>query len=1405
MPSLPFALLSASTVLFSSTLASLHLKRYDRTRGYMQQAVPQKDEAVQKAAPGTMYIDLVFVSLTYEAREGIRGNPFRSKERDSHLIEIHCRIDLIYAAHSVICHTRTVENTCRLHEPQSLSIYNMRYSPVLQRTEITVTDNTSSKKTAQWDIKKTFTIDTWRGKSTHHKNSSIESEPRKSWRPPALRPIILILMILVSVALLVTLQLFLIRSNRDQGVIFATSINELPLSRTFIYRYFPTIVAVVYSIFWAWIDLETKRVEPWYRLSREGGSSGKDSLLLTYPFDFAPFVPFRAFKRRHWPVFWASLALVLVTFGLVPVQAGIFTVKRVTRETATMFNVNTSFVPADRQPYGPNLKYHSSAYGIASLNETLPPYMAINYTLAPFSRANVSTPEIDEITGEWTAPTTLYSVGLACEQTTLEPDTFGTFNSSWGCTFTVGLDGNKTRKTNGLGLWSQVKKYSALYAAAYKDTPASYYLDYCPPDRMHTIYAAFQKNKEKEEDPPNNVTAIFCEPKYYAQDVNATVDSKTQRPKRTIPLGPQRELSEEIFNKTMFEKLIATGTPLYQYRGDILPSRDLPKYITQVAETDLSSSQNGDEVIELAITLDKSPLESYLDWMTWGNSLANAYRLLFARTMTDILASGTPKFKQVEGKTVVMVEAVVLQPVFTYIVEGLLAAVSLSALVLLYLSLTRSTGLISDPSTTASIMSLVAESQTLIANFRDLDCCSKDEMVQSVREKSYKLVEDVHGIRIVDESASIDNDTQARQQTGFSKEIKKPVRPTYFKLWMAVLFVGMFVIIAVGLGVVFAQASSNGLIVLGLSLPSRNKIVQNILENYIPTATVMVIEPMWILINRYLCLLQPFEELRKGNAKAKVSIDVKYSTLPPQLVIWKSLRAHHVVLTAVCAMALLSNLLAVAFAGLFYHKTTEVRILKSFQPPFEATFVSINGTIGPSNRRNFVFNESSGAYRGEEGQDQFLIAESNYTGGTPLPAWTDDRLFYVPFKSSLAPNSTATHVEGRSQYEAETTAFGAELKCSVLDQGSYGLSNITAPQGYQHFWVTLSNSDTKVNCINTEPFRVDSSPVKETESELVDCQAGPSAAELVFNMAPVAGINASQIDNDICRSTAILGWLRTSDNSCDISPEEIADRKRSFFVQCKPQLVRGRGTVRVDESGRLQRPVYDRAIERDLSFDEVKANFSNDPINLISQSNRYLFYSWSNPWHNDTVASDFFNYFIRRISNSTRLLDPKTNLPTLEEVQAPLNKTYSTLFAIWLGANQQKLLLKANGSSATAWQIEREERLFLSTPLFGISLGILSAYAVVAIVVYFRRPGQFLPRLPTSIASTIGLFAASTAVHDMRGTSRYGAKERGQHLKALDTRYGYGDYVGVDGNIHVGIEKAPFVRPRHSWGPKTST
>jgi hypothetical protein len=131
------------------------------------------------------------------------------------------------------------------------------------------------------------------------KQVSFSSRAKRPWKPLTQKAYFLVPTILASGALIAILQIYLDRSNRDSGILFAPKIDELPLRQTFCYLYLPTIVSLILSFVWTWIDLDIKRLEPFVQLSRSNGALGRDSVLLHYPFDFVALVPYAAARRRY--------------------------------------------------------------------------------------------------------------------------------------------------------------------------------------------------------------------------------------------------------------------------------------------------------------------------------------------------------------------------------------------------------------------------------------------------------------------------------------------------------------------------------------------------------------------------------------------------------------------------------------------------------------------------------------------------------------------------------------------------------------------------------------------------------------------------------------------------------------------------------------------------------------------------------------------------------------------------------------------------------------------------------------------------------------------------------------------------------------------------------------------------
>ncbi|KAH7078120.1 hypothetical protein BKA63DRAFT_552243 [Paraphoma chrysanthemicola] len=1226
------------------------------------------------------------------------------------------------------------------------------------------------------------------------------SRPHATWKPPALRVSVLTITILTCWSLIAILQWLLLHSQRNNGIFFSPKISNLPAKQTFLYLYFPTLVAALFSIYWAWIDLEIKRMEPYHQLSKEDGALGKDSLLLEYPYKFVPLVPIKAFRNRHWHVFWASFALILVAFGIVPTQAGIFSVKTITQARNTSFDVSTFSIPVADQATNLTFRYAHSTYGIVALNETLPPFMARNYTLRPFKTSAPVDKDGVLTHGTYTAPTTMYYSDLDCENVSKKGDDAATisYTSSRGCVIEPGLTGNQTvnEYPNQQQGEHTVKKYTGVYAGYHNGFDGYAAPFHCNTTANRTFYAAFQQNKVSKQDKPNNVAAVFCESRYWQQEVVATVDMLTSQPLAVQLTGERQSLALDMFNVTMFETLLNAGSLEREVRADVLPAKATPKYNGAIVDTDLSLLYKTGTVVHpmvcLAALAGRQPLEAYLDWENLAKSYADAYKLTFARAILEVLGNKVTTSKQVSGQQRLITEAVVLEPIFVYVVEGLLAVVSISAIVLLYLSSKSRWNLARDPGTIASIMSLVADSPRLLSEFESLNCCTLDEMKDIVGNRRYKLIQDKGGtgifaidLAIADLDTRSSSPLMARRHT--TPGIAKAVRPFGLRLGVGLALISLFLALAVLLAVLFANARAQG-----LPLPSKNSIVQNIIENYIPTVIATLIEPTWILINRLLCMLQPIEELQSCDASAKKSINIGYNSLPPQLVVFKALSAQHFVLAGVCVMALLANLLTVIFSGMFRQETIHIRHAATFGPILDMKFVPLDGTVGPM----FSGNDGrSGAFRGGNGEDHFLIAESNISRNTPLPPWTDDSYFYLPF---ISQDIAANHF---GSTEANTQVFGAKLDCRAVLTDEKG----TFQANLHPYGDSLNSMDVSINMTVTEgdkTFRCgEPAGVKLGRGPIGNgCSGGPSAGELVLIMRalPTSDNTLSQEAIAACVSTIMLGWLRTNQDCGEVRLQPLTPQN-STLLHCRPKWVIGTAKIRVDQDGRLLEKPQQINV-RDFSAVDDADLFSNDERNLAGHSNSFIFDGLSPAYHADSFANDYLNYFIRRVSNSTSMVDPQQPVPTFEEIIGPLNKAYAGLFAIWLGSNKDKLLVAHDNTQQVKIDgsiIELEPRLLLSMPMFIISEVVLCTFILVALLVYARPPGQYLHQLPTSIASTIDLFAASNAVQDMRGTSSLNGKGRAEHLETLGVQYGYGSFIRAsDGRVHVGIEKTPFVRRR---------
>lgn len=158
-------------------------------------------------------------------------------------------------------------------------------------------------------------------------------------------------------------------------------------------------------------------------------------------------------------------------------------------------------MPIADQASNLTFRYLQSTYGIVILNETLPPYMARNYTLAPFRPSN-AVEAVAQGQSNWTTETMMYTLNLYCWDVSHKADNSTerpNYISNNGCNFTLGLTGNQSLGQD-IGEGSEalgIRQYTGQYAGYWNHNGfADYSLDqYCPETANRTFFAAFTKNK----------------------------------------------------------------------------------------------------------------------------------------------------------------------------------------------------------------------------------------------------------------------------------------------------------------------------------------------------------------------------------------------------------------------------------------------------------------------------------------------------------------------------------------------------------------------------------------------------------------------------------------------------------------------------------------------------------------------------------------------------------------------------------------------------------------------------------------------------------------------------------------------------------------------------------------------
>jgi len=1185
----------------------------------------------------------------------------------------------------------------------------------------------------------------------------------KQWKPVTLRRPFLLAVISITLGLLALVQVLVLYDQNHDGILFAPKISELGAGYLFLYRYMPTILAVTYAFVWHWIDIDTRRVEPYRQLSKPGGATGSNSLLLHYPTDLLAFVPMKALKRRHWPVVISASALLLIGMGLTPLQAAMFATETITKSSDEPILLSNYRMSIGEQEAQITANYTYSVANIVWLDERLPPFMTREAAFTPFKLAKQQTMHNDETL---TGATTSYSVDVTCENA-VRNETEKTVTSSHGCRF-KDADIYGSTWTNVVGiddLGDDIKDYTPFFAGySGGGGNVNYYLSSsCPKNASNVFFVALRKNRRSADDSPPMITGLFCETTYYQQEVMATVRRSDGSIPNVVSLAPRVIMPSELYNTSTFEEQISNARQMQNVRG-ALPSTQWPNQIPQLSKFPITvkgSLPEMSNVFGLAIGANpQEDFENYMDAKTLAASFQAAYRLLFARAMVDVLSADYQDSKSMNGTRVYHIEAVRVVQHFAYAIEGLFGIAALMALTLLALTWANSVNLSTDPDSLSALMLLVKGQPGILEHFSQHDQSSW-ALLQSATSRSTFALErplNMYGGTLKLEKCSLEADTLKRNH--FEDDKPDFDYPLELSVVMGGAFTLALALVLAGTSYLYHISRAEG-----LALPSQNVLVRQMLENYIPTMIATLIEPVWVVLNRLMCMFQPFEELRNGNASARRSVDLKYASLPPQFSLLRALGAKHVVLSAVCSMALLANVLAVAFSGLMNEETVAVA--------YSANATSIHTAQLKADIANEIpsFNPSP-----------FYSAMANFTSGTPMPQWTDDSAFYLPVSHQATLNQS-DHLQLENM-----VALAANLQCESVDDTHGPSWNFS---GYSYIETSIWDANITVTIPSDQGILLRcSTDLLGTSGGYSHwpCSSQQMAVEYMLPLMAAQGDEASE--SDPCQGLLLAVWARKpASELCGDKSYTISDDEATVMV-CKPRVTIQSVNMTLTGDHHVLEARSKTAPEDFRGSDELIRQATYALLGSNVSMTSYLINGGM--WHNDSFPSDWNSYVMNMMDAELGVLDPNLPPPDFDLTVDLFTRAYQKIFAIWLGLEHERLLALTpeNGSVITATILRPEIRIVVSRPMVVLSSMILGLYVIVAIAVYTRRPGKFLPRMPLTMASDIALFAASKAVTEIE------AADTPKHRRENEEqRFGYGSFIGVDGRPHVGVERVPFVIP----------
>ncbi|KAF3298026.1 hypothetical protein TWF132_004169 [Orbilia oligospora] len=1203
------------------------------------------------------------------------------------------------------------------------------------------------------------------------------------WKPFTIRLPYLIFLNILTLSFIIIIEALYYVSNRRDGLLFMKDIDDLPLGQYFTIQYLPTLIAVLYGIAWSIVDLDCKRLEPFYDLSKETGASS-DALFLEYQYQFPLFVPFRALLKRHWSVFLSSTIFLTATIIVTPLQSSILATVDKTSKFETKFNITAQFLPLNGSDSALTPEFLFTEYTISRLNGSLPKFTADGNSFLPVVPYGASRDERFTLSSNWSLTDLFYTLDVNC----VEP--------SFSNTDVIG--GGDIRQGDQIATVAHVVSHqfeddfcnitSALTLDKEGSAPGVTYgytwgrpwqIDqWCGFKNTTTLAIIGQFN---QTDGIVRLKSVLCELRgvqEFQQDVVINATTRAILERKSTPILRRYIRKEDIDLVPFDAALFNRGTQ-------------------EVLGSDISVFANTNIKAEDTLFNGKIPEETLLNAPVLRETTEQTYRHFFSLAMSTSPAFLTPHNSTTFGTVLVQGQAVVIDRSFAIVSDIFLSLVLLMGVILCAYSYQRDSTLKSDPDSLSATMALIAQSG-LASKFIGLDRASTKTLKTNFGESKINLgywenpsgglIYKLDELSVSQSRTSHTTDAPTQRTTHKEENI-----PFHLRLNIGASFFVAHIAIVAFIIFLFIQSKASG-----LPLLSNNSFLFNLIWAFIPTLVATVLEPIWASINRDISVLQPFYNLLKRNISAGRSLSLKYQTIPAVLVA-RSLVAHDFLLSVVSFMTVLVSLLAVTLPGIFFEDIKAVETSMNFQPQVVKPMIPSEFYYWEKGFSEYMRQRSAFL-------DPFAAARANLSDNIPLPPWSTREHMFLPVKPAPGLNATLDF----DFYRTTTLGFSGSMECRPVINGTNG----------ERIYYNHNNA-------TTTAFLKIPNTLGGNLSDLVPCgtvfgykppslrETSPDYHNVTFGRWPFPTIsNYGELYNDTSEDDNKLVYI--SANKSDYFAEK--ERRQNTGEELCSNLVPVAWSHRLYSRG-AERYVLDGEPRQTLLVCQPKVTVANFSIEVDRLGNvhtykkicnsteidNYLEPGFSKEWFDKVLPSIFRPSIWNpgfRIQDwggllMTRLAKHETDYFDPVELGNLASEAFALAFSTFAARNKEELFLEGNTDPdreyITGSVYKYEKRVVMSPPLTFVSLAILGLFCCTLVSVYIFRRKRYLPRQPSSLASMIAYCQDSTLLDDLADTWGMSTVRRQEFLENLGHTYGFGWYQGRDGIRRLGVDKEPLL------------